>query len=81
MVDMDGLVNTWMGICPAFMDEDRFMLDQRRKRMILFAPAGTVYETIPKNLNLSYLEDVGDDFDVNNLDMGFSYKFVLAGLG
>jgi len=51
MVDEAGLLNTWMGVRPPFLGQDKFSLRERNKRLVLFAPSGTVYEQMQGQYN------------------------------
>ena len=51
MVDMDGLIDLWMGTCPSYMSQDALKLKQRNKHLYLMAPTGTKYEEIADKMN------------------------------
>lgn len=51
MVDYDGLLDTWRGICPSFISQADFNLSKRNKRLIMFAPEGTLYEKLYSDLD------------------------------
>ncbi len=53
MVDEVGLENTWMGNFPAFLPQDAQKLRERGKRLVIYAPSGTKYETLTGKLNRS----------------------------
>lgn len=53
MVDEAGLLNTWMCIKPSFLSQADFKLSERCKRLIMFAPHGTVYEKMQSTYNRS----------------------------
>ncbi|MBQ4443906.1 MAG: VWA domain-containing protein [Clostridia bacterium] len=53
MVDRDGLVSMWECILPPFMAQGDLKLQKKCKRLVMYAPAGTKYEDLAKDLNRS----------------------------
>ncbi len=51
MVDKAGLIDTWMGKAPSFIPESEFNLNQRAKRLVIYAPEGTMYQDLASELN------------------------------
>ena len=57
MVDATGLAKMWIG-----KDQERAgYLNQLTKRLVIFAPAGTKYEELAKNWNLTWYKAVAGD--------------------
>ena len=57
MVDMPGLTKMWIG-----KDQERVgYLNQRTKRLVIFAPKGTKYEELAKSWNLTWFKAVESD--------------------
>ena len=78
MVDMDGLLNTWMCVRPAFLGQGDFKLKERSKRMVLFAPAGTIYETMMGNFNRCQFTPVQMDAGLGDMDFEEVIKIIAA---
>lgn len=63
MVDAAGLEKMWIG-----KDQEReSYLNQLTKRLVIFAPAGTKYETLAKNWNLTWYKPVADDKGLSDI--------------
>jgi hypothetical protein len=78
MVDEAGLVNTWMGARPAFLGQGDFKLKERCKRLVMFAPAGSAYETLSTKLNRSNFIPVQMDAGLGEMDFSEIIKIIAA---
>ncbi len=74
MVDMDGLITTWM--CSS--QDGSVKLCERNKRMVIFAPAGTKYQTLTSNLNRSLFEPVEMKHGLGDMDFKAIIKIIAA---
>ena len=78
MVDEDGLVNAWMGIRPSFLGQGDFKLKERCKRLVMFAPAGSVYENLQSRMNRSQFVPVKMDEGLGDMDFEDVIKILAA---
>lgn len=78
MVDMDGLLCTWMGHRPAFMGQGDFKLRDKCKRLVMFAPAGTIYETLNGSFNRSQFTPVQMDAGLGDMNFDDIIKIIAA---
>lgn len=78
MVDADGLLNTWMCIRPAFLNQGDFKLKERCKRLLMFAPAGTIYETMQGSYNRSQFIPVQMDAGLGDITFDEIIKTIAA---
>ena len=74
MVDTEGLLVTWFGACPEFLDPGDFKLKERLKRMLLYAPAGTIYEFMMCEYNRCRFEPIQCDSGFNDIDAKDAFK-------
>ena len=79
MVDDMGLIETWMGECPPFIPKEEFKLKSRTKRLIMFAPQGTVYEKMQYSYNRSFFIPTKRDEGLKDiLDEDVTYFMKMA---
>lgn len=78
MVDKDGLVKAWYGTRPDFLGQSEFSLKERSKRLVMFAPAGTVYESMQAEFNRSVFKPVQMDAGLADIDFDEILKIVVA---
>lgn len=78
MVDEAGLVNTWMGTRPSFMGQGEFKLRERCKRLVMFAPSGTVYESLQSRFNRCQFVPVQMDAGLGEMDFDDIIKILAA---
>lgn len=78
MVDRDGLISLWLGFLPPFMSQDQLKLKQRNKRLVIFAPAGTQYETIVSNFDRSQFKAVSMDAGLADINFDEIIKIIAA---
>ena len=78
MVDDDGLLKTWMCIRPDFLSQADFKLKERCKRLVMFAPAGTVYEKMQSKYNRSQFVPVQMDAGLGDMDFDDIIKIIAA---
>ena len=78
MVDEAGLLNTWMCLKPEFVGQSDFKLKERCKRLVMFAPAGTVYEKMQQEYNRSVFTPVKMDAGLRDIDFDDIIKIIAA---
>ena len=74
MVDEQGLRDMWA--CVA--QDPSFKLREKNKRLVLFAPAGTLYEELKKALNRSVFEPVDMAKGLGDIDFKEIIKIIAA---
>ena len=78
MVDEAGLLNTWMCARPAFLSQADFKLKERCKRLVMFAPSGTVYEKMQSSYNRSQFIPVKMDAGLEEMSFDEVIKIIAA---
>lgn len=78
MVDEAGLLNTWSCIRPDFLSQAEFKLKERCKRLVLFAPPGTVYESMIKTYNRCQFVPVKMDAGLGDMNFDDVIKIIAA---
>lgn len=78
MVDMDGLLSTWMCKQPGFISQSDFKLKDKCKRLVMFGPAGSIYEDLAKKLERSQFIPVVMDSGLGELDFDNVIKIIAA---
>lgn len=78
MVDEAGLLNTWMCIRPGFLSQGDFKLRERCKRLLMFAPHGTVYEKMQSQFNRSQFIPTAMDQGLGEIDFDDIIKVIAA---
>ena len=76
MVNMDGLLNTWMGVRPIFVDKENFRLKQRNKRMCLYGPRNSAYENMMAYFNRCPFTPVSGDSGFNDVDVKDVFRVI-----
>ena len=74
MVDIKGLGDIWACVG----QDSSFKLREKNKRLVLFAPAGTVYEELKKTLNRSVFEPVNMEKGLGEIDFKEIIKIIAA---
>ena len=74
MVDYDGLQLAWMCIS----QDSNFKLRERNKRLVMFAPKGTKYQTINTQFNRSIFEPVDMAEGLKDIDFKDIIKIIAA---
>ena len=74
MVDMKGLGDLWACVS----QDSSLKLREKNKRLVLFAPAGTVYEELKKTLNRSVFEPVKMEDGLGEIDFTAIIDIVVA---
>lgn len=77
MVDFDGLIETW-SCTGAKAQEAGFKLRDRNKRLVIFAPAGTKYETAKGALDRSIFNPVDMSKGLGDIDFSSIIKIIAA---
>ncbi|MGI6594472.1 MAG: vWA domain-containing protein [Christensenellales bacterium] len=78
MVDEEGLLNTWMCIKPRFVSQSDFKLSERCKRLVMFAPPGTVYEKMQQSYNRSQFVPTMMDAGLGEMEFDEIIKIIAA---
>lgn len=78
MVDEAGLINTWFCTRPAFLGQGEFNLNDRCKRLVMFAPANTYYQELQSKLNRSQFIPVQMDAGLGDIDFKDIIKIIAA---
>ena len=78
MVDYEGLKNTWYCVRPEFLSQADFKLKERCKRLVMFGPAGSVYEQLQKDFNRSLFVPVKMDAGLRDMDFEDVIKIIAA---
>lgn len=78
MVDEAGLLNTWMGSRPSFLGQSDFKLKERCKRLVMFAPNGSVYQTLQSKMNRSQFVPVEMNEGLGDIDFDDIIKILAA---
>jgi hypothetical protein len=74
MVDMRGFGDMWACIS----QDSSFKLREKSKRLVMFAPSGSVYEELKKTLNRSVFEPVKMDTGLGEIDFKEIIKIIAA---
>ena len=74
MVDKAGLISTWS--CTA--QDSSLKLRERNKRLVMFAPSGTKYQTLKSELNRSLFEPVNMADGLGDIDFQDIIKIIAA---
>lgn len=78
MVDEAGLLNTWLCIKPSFLSQSDFKLRERCKRLLMFAPHGTVYEKMQSQFNRSQFIPTAMDKGLGEIAFDDIIKIIAA---
>ena len=78
MVDEGGLLQAWMGVRPSFLSQGDFNLKERCKRLIMFAPSGTVYSQMQASYNRSQFKPVELDSGLKEISFDDILKIIAA---
>ena len=78
MVDMNGLLQTWMCHQPSFVSQSDFKLRDKCKRLVMFGPAGSIYEKLAKDLERSQFIPVIMDSGLGDIDFESVIKIIAA---
>lgn len=74
MVDMKGLGDLWGCVT----QDSSVKLREKNKRLVIFAPAGTVYEELKKTFNRSVFEPVSMEKGLGDVDFKEIIKIIAA---
>ncbi|MBR2481051.1 MAG: hypothetical protein IKB56_07100, partial [Clostridia bacterium] len=76
MVDEEGFIKAWYCVRPGFLSQEEFSLRERCKRLVIFAPVGTIYERLSTILNRSVYKPVGKNLGLSDIGIKELFKLL-----